>query len=460
MTFETKKIQIKTVKIMKKIITLLILMIAFGQMSYGQFKEIPYPGWAKAKSEIYKHKSFIEKEVAKYGYTFNDLTIVRKTGGHNKGVLKRHSVNAKNCYIDLHNKYKDVWPKDLVFYYFLLKAPENKDGITYTFNLSIAFLRSKFSGKNDCYGQLLNSFYYDNMYLGKESIEGIKAIPQEKLPIAYFEYLDNQEYKFYDKTIPKMITIDSLKFSLKEREENGYEIYEVIRYSKKAVYDDFMPVKLFQHKEIFEFSFLVKDPVKMKIKAYKTGIMVDDFDTIIYKIDENTLVYEKFKEDNTRKAIDYFQKAFEVTPPALSKYGLNKIQNKYYPLLKNKDYKDIKDNAYLKQLFSSQEDLKLFSEYFQEFKYGLWTIEKEEIDLLSDDRNNYQESKIKIRLHVDRNLTKLQMKSIKGKVSKESYKNAKYHYGGTSYVTLKLNLKDGKPIISAIEIKSSIRARR
>jgi len=445
---------------MKKIITLLTLIFVFGQMSYGQFKKIPNPGWSRAKSEIYKNKSFIEKEVAKYGYTFKDLTIVKKTTAYRNGVYKKHSLNAQDCYINYNNKYSEVWPEDLVLYYFVLKAPKNSDDLIYTFSVSIGYLRSKFSGKNDCYGQLLNSFYFENMYFNVRSIEGIKAIPKEKLPTAYFEYLDSKKYSFYDHKIPYIISIDSLKFTLIEREENGYEKYEVIRYSKKAVYDDFMPVKLFQHKEVFEFKFLVKDPVKMKIEAYITDVLEGKFDTIIYKIDKHTRVYEKFKQNKTRKAEDFYQKAFEITPPALSKYGLNQIQYKYYHLLKNKDYNDIKDNPYLKQLFSSQDDLKLFSEYFSEFRNGLWTIEKEKLYFMTNNNNNYTESIIRISLSVDRNLTKSQRKSIKGKVSKASYKNAKYHYGGWSTATLKLVMVDKKPVIKDITIKNSIRTRR
>ena len=66
----------------------------------------------------------------------------------------------------------------------------------------------------------------------------------------------------------------------------------------------------------------------------------------------------------------------------------------------------------------------------------MWNVIGETTDFLISESN--EEVTITINTKLERNLTKEERKSIKGKVSKASYKSSKYHQMGTIKYSLKI----------------------
>jgi len=451
---------------MKKIITLLTIFFAFGQISFGQIKEnITKPGWTKARADLKKYNSKLVKQVAQYGYTStaNFKIEYKYPERPDKGTIKKYSRGAYSCYANPYNKYEDIWPEDQIMYTFKVTAPKKKNGEQYTFSVYITYSRSKFTGKKGCYGTIGNSYSFYKLSSRVLGVSG-NEVSREEMNNLMFEKFDemkigNYTSKIKNTGIKGVVSIDSLVFVHQPNtgSSSTKQEYRMYMYNKVYESDDYIPARFYQQKKTMRVFFDKQNGVATLIKAFFIGDIEETQEFSVKDIPN----YEIIRTNKNRKAIDYYQKVYEMIPPPLSKYGLMEIQSNYYPLLKFKDYDEIKDDAYLKQLFASQDDFKQFSDYFQEFKYGLWTIKEKEIKYNSYKNLSYSEAMIRIELHIDRNLTKSQRKTIKGKVSATSYKNSKYHYGGSSYITLRLKMVDGKAVIKDIDINNnSIKAIR
>lgn len=124
----------------------------------------------------------------------------------------------------------------------------------------------------------------------------------------------------------------------------------------------------------------------------------------------------------------------------------------------NKSFNEIKKQEDYQLFFSSKKGRQVMKKlygYFQELRMGKWTEKgQENIFLLKEEEDKMF---ITIETIVERNLTSDERKSIKGKVSKSSYKEAKYHHIGKKKCILNFDVIEDEIYIVGIEFINELK---
>ncbi len=444
---------------MKKTIALLLLILSIN--FYGQYKkDIPIPTWEQAKADLKKYESKLLKQVKKYGYeTLKGFEFeIKYPDRDNKGAFKVNSYSSMRCYTNSFQKLYDVWPPDWIKYPFIAKAPKNKDGVQYEFSVYVRYSRSKFEGENGCIATLFNKYSFHAINSEIYKVSG-NDLSNEKMQGLLFDYIDYwKKFSYYSKESndqyeSKGITkIDSVIFEKNEAFKNSnknLKEYFVKVYCELAEYDDFSPIKveLIEKDLIVEFEVAAGKKPELKWYKQKNERVIKELDVVDY-VNANVA--------NIVGAKKVFQKYVILSVPLASKKSIKHVSLQLEKTLRSKGIKGVKDDKELNNLFKSEEDLTELAAFYNEITNGLWTINTREVILWSD-INYHKEGKFELKLNIERNLTKEQIKSIKDKVSKDSLKNAKYHMKGNSSYTIYYVIESGELKIKNIDGYNSIK---
>lgn len=169
---------------------------------------------------------------------------------------------------------------------------------------------------------------------------------------------------------------------------------------------------------------------QLMVGPYKLILLVGFMSISTLLNAQNKIAFECFNNDViTNLKSDSYCKSF----------GEIKKQEKYHLFFSSK-----KGRQVMKKLYG----------YFREFKLGLWIEKNHEVFF-----NNEEEglATIKIVTTIERNLTLEQQKKIKKKVSRKSYKNAKYHQLGEKVFVFYFEVIEGVIYIVGSEVINSLK---
>jgi len=186
---------------MKKIITLLTLIFAFGQISFGA--QIPYPSnsklMAKFKSE-FRFENFKKENRFKSDMKLSSCKIsFTKFNGKNWEETRSSIVKSNR-------KTFETWPNDVLYGYVQIITPKNLYGETVRAKYAVVYQRSE----KDVYGflRLKNNWTFKEV-LKREMNVSNSTLTNELSTSLTKEFFLN-EYNFNDKLKEKLVKIDNI----------------------------------------------------------------------------------------------------------------------------------------------------------------------------------------------------------------------------------------------------------
>lgn len=170
----------------------------------------------------------------KHDYTANQL-VIETMGSPGKEVFLSHTKAGE--YFN--------WPIDKATAVYKMTTPKNKDGVWYTAQAHVVFVRSECATPYDCY--LLDDWKFVDAFITDEQVKGTKKLSQLIVSDLVINYLseDSNKQKMFDQAMSRpyeklaaLIRLDSITIWSEKVESPAKRTVTLYLHGIEAVYND------------------------------------------------------------------------------------------------------------------------------------------------------------------------------------------------------------------------------